>query len=126
MSTSILETPYIKPTRPYSQNELKYKREKLYRDLRLSKTYARHACCNHFYLVRKNGRKEKEIIEKNSNDVGNCSVCWKLNKTPKYLKDNAYDLVNEYMNIFYKERDYLTYADVDLEKVFYKWLYENN
>ena len=68
MTTSILETPYVKPERPYSQNELKYNRDRLYRNLRLSSIRAEHDECKHFYLVRKNGRKEKEIIEKNSNN----------------------------------------------------------
>ena len=123
---SVIEIPYIKPERPYSQNELQFKRDKLYRNLRLSKMRACHEGCNHFYLVRKNGRKEKEIIQTGCNLVNNCSVCWKLKKTPKHLKDIAYDLVEGYMKEFENPRKFLTYSDIDLERVFYTWLYDEN
>ena len=126
MSTSVLETPYISPERPYSQNELKFKRDKLYRKLRLSKMQASHSCCNHFYLVRKNGRKEKEMIESGCNDAGNCSVCWKVKKTPRHLQDIAYDIVEGYMKEFENPKEILTYSDIDLERVFYTWLYDEN
>ena len=107
--TSILESEYVEATRPYSQNELKFNREKLQRDFRLSKSRALHSRCKHFYLVRVNGRKEREMIETNSNDVGNCSVCWKLNKTPSYLKDRALDLVHYYTEQFEEEPKFLNF-----------------
>jgi hypothetical protein len=124
MSTtiSVLETDYVEPRRPYSQAELSNMRYKLYRHLRLGKTKAHHEKCDHFYFVKENGRKEKDIIEQNTSDCGNCSVCWKINKTPKHLKNKAYDLVNEYCKIYYNEPTYLTYEDVDLENAFYKWM----
>jgi hypothetical protein len=124
MSTtiSVLETDYVEPQRPYSQAELSNMRYKLYRHLRLGKTRAHHEKCDHFYLVKENGRKEKDIIEQNTSDCGNCSVCWKINKTPKHLKNKAHDLVNEYWRVYYNEPTYLTYEDVDLENAFYKWL----
>ena len=62
---SVLESEYIQQTRPYSQNELKYLRENLYRNLRLSDKISRHSKCQHFYYVRENSRKEKEMVEKN-------------------------------------------------------------
>ena len=33
MTSSVLEKDYIEPTRPYSQAELKFNREKLYKNL---------------------------------------------------------------------------------------------
>ena len=62
--TSVLESKFVEQTRPYSQDELNDMRNKLYRSLRLGETTARHNRCNHFYLVKQNGRKEKEINEK--------------------------------------------------------------
>jgi hypothetical protein len=119
---SVLEADYVEPQRPYSQAELANMRYKMCRQLRLGKTKAHHEKCDHFYLVKENGRKEKDIVEQNTSDCGNCSVCWKLNKTPKYLKNKANDLVDEYCKAFYTEPTYLTYEDVDLEIAFYKWL----
>jgi hypothetical protein len=125
---SVLESEYIQQTRPYSQNELKYLRENLYRNLRLSDKLSRHSKCQHFYYVRENSRKEKEMIEKNRcENIGNCSVCWKLNKTPNYLIDKAEHLAELYCSRFYKEPEKYTYDLLDIETVFYKWLhYEND
>ena len=69
--------------------------------------------------------KEKEILQNNSNiDIGNCSVSWKLSKTPSNLKNEALHLVNSYMKTFENEPEILTYDNVDLETMFYRWLYE--
>lgn len=122
--TSVLETKYVEPTRPYSNNELIFMREKLYKTFRLGKTRAHHRRCDHFYLVKENGRKEKEIIENKSNDTGNCSLCWKLTKTPRHLKEAAKGLINIYSREFYEESKSLTYDKLDIETSFYKWLYE--
>jgi len=124
--TSILESVYIVPERPYSQYELKEKQDKLYQKLRLGKNYVNHKNCGHFYLLKKNGRKEKELVEKKNSDVGNCSVCWKIGKTPRKLQDIAYNIVQEFNTLFYEESSYLTYSKIDLENIFYRWLYENN
>lgn len=126
MTTSILEQDYVEPERPYSLKELADKRAQVYRSLRLGQTKANHRRCGHFYLVKENGRKEKEMREQGSNDIGNCSVCWKLNKTDRHLKLRARNLVQTYTDAFYNEPKYLTYDNLDLETVFYKWLYENN
>ena len=124
--TSVLESEYIEPDRPYSQKELIKERDKLYKDLRIGNITANHTKCKHFYLVKKNGRKEKEIIENNeNNDIGNCSVCWKLSKTHKRLKDDAYNLVYNYIQVFFKDPELLTYGNIDLEKTYYRWLYED-
>lgn len=124
--SSVLENEYIEPTRPYSQNELKELQKKLYRKLRLSKHIAYHSYCKHFYRVKKNGHKEKEIIDKKSNNIGNCSVCWKLSKTNNYLVETAHDVVAAYSQEFWDKKNYLTYCNLDLERVFYTWLYEKN
>ena len=123
--TSILERDYVEPTRPYSQKELADRRQKLYRDFRLGKYTVRHQKSGYFYIVRANGRKEREMIETNCDDVGNCSVSWKLSKTPNYLKDRAMDLVDNYTEYFDTEPNILTYRLVNIEETFYKWLYED-
>lgn len=120
--TSVLESEYYEPDRPYSQDELKDMKVSLYRRIRLGKEKAFHKKCNHFYYVKENSKKEKEI-KSDSNDIGNCSVCWSLSKTPNNLKDKAYDLTNAYMSQFGDNSESLTYDSYDLEDIFYKWLY---
>ena len=122
--TTILESEYVEPTRPYSQDELKQMRQKLYRNLRLGKMLAHHQRCDHLYLAKQNGRKEKEMYEQESNDVGNCSVCWKIGKTQVNLREKARGLAQTYYNTFYEEPKYITYDKVDLENLYYRWLYE--
>jgi hypothetical protein len=114
---------YAEPLRPYSRIELKETRDRAYRGMRLSKTRAHHKRCNHFYYVRENGRKEKEMIESKTSDCGNCSVCWKLGKTPRVQQDEATSLVNTYCNEFHTEPEQLTFTMVELEVSFYTWLY---
>lgn len=121
--TSVLESEYIEPTRPYSLDELKGLRKKLYHNLRLGKMRVYHRHCNHFYTPKINSRKEKEMIEQNCNDIGNCSVCWKLAKTQGYLRQKAKNMVRSYCNTFYED-PVVTYNNIDLETIFYKWLYE--
>ena len=121
---SVLETPYAAPTRLYSQLELLNNRYTLYRKLRLSDTRAYHNRCKHFYLTRLNGKKEKIIKDKGINtDVGNCSVCWKIRRTPKNLKNTAMDTVEGYMQEMYDPPNLLRHEHIDLENVFYTWLY---
>jgi hypothetical protein len=122
--TSILEQDYVEPSRPLSQKELQYMRTGLYKNLRLGKTKAHHQRCNHFYLVKMNGRKEKDMSEQKSNDTGNCSVCWKISKTPQRLRGVARNMCNSYFSTFENEPKLLSHRKVDLENVFYKWLYE--
>ena len=120
--TSILDSDYIEQTRPYSQNEFSDMRYRLYNEFRLGKTRASHSKCKHFYLVKKNGKKEKEI-QNNSENIGNCSVCWKIAKTTKDYKSKAHDLVNAYCFDFYEEPECINYALFDIENMFYRWLY---
>lgn len=120
---SILEQEYVEPERPYSQKELQYIRDRNFRSLRVGKVRAEHDKCQHFYYVKENGRKEKEIKEKNCNDIGNCSVCWKMTKTPKHLRSRGNNMVTAYCDTFYNTPKFLNYDKVDLETIFYKWLY---
>jgi hypothetical protein len=111
---SVLESPYEYPTRPYCQLELGAAKDNLCKSLRLSDQYAKHVTCKHCYFVKINGKKHNDIIERNEKDTGNCSVCWKLSKTPHNLQKSAYAMVNSLK---------LTHSDVDIERVFYTWLY---
>lgn len=120
--TSILETEYVEQTRPYSQNELRDMRKSLYRQLRIGNERAYHQKCNHYYYVKQNGKKEKEIKENGT--VGNCSVCWKLSKTPTSSKHKAYDLIKAYSSEFENDIEFMTYNLFDLENIYYRWLYE--
>ena len=120
---SILESKYIEPNRPYSQNELKDMIDLLYKKYHLSNLRAEHKRCNHIYNVIENGKKETDIKNKKVNYVGNCSVCWKLSKTPLFLQNNAYNLVSEYTEIFYERPTKFNHLMIDLENSYYKWLY---
>ena len=123
-SESILDSEYVEPNRPVSQNELSEMRVNLYRTLRLSKVRAEHKKCGHFYFVHKNSKKELEILKTKELDTGNCSVCWKQYSMSKDLKNKAVSLTNTYCHAFFNEPEYMTYRKIDLETVFYKWLYE--
>jgi hypothetical protein len=126
MTSAALETAYIAQTRPYSQHELMDKRTLLFRKFRLGDVVAQHPTCNHFYLTKKNSKKERDILETNNKDQGNCSVCWRLNKTRFKQLDSARQLVCYYCNRFNPENSgFLTYDKLDLESVFYNWLYED-
>ena len=120
--TSVLDSNYIPPSRPYSNNELSDIRENFFKKLYLSNIKAVHKNCNHFYFVKENGRKEKELIENNDN-VGNCSCCWKFSKTPDFLVDKAKQLIDIYYDNFVVQPEHLTYTLLDIEMSYYKWLY---
>lgn len=123
--TTVLESDYKEPDRPYSLNELLDMTTNTHKMARLGKVFAQHQLeCNHFYLVRENGRKEKKILECGA-DPGNCSVCWRLSKTANRYQGRATALVSEYMATFSNDvlPEDLTHSIVDLEHSFYKWLY---
>ena len=122
--TSIIDSEYIVPTRPYSQMELRSNRDKLYKSLRLGTTKAYHNKCRHFYHVRRHSKKENEILTSNSSDCGNCSVCWKIHKIKRSHQQKAINIVDQYSNTFFEEPTFLTYNSIDLETVYYKWLYQ--
>ena len=116
---SILDQEFPLQSRPYSQNELNFLLEQNKNRLNLSTLFAEHHECKHKYLVKSNGRKEKDIKDRISN--GNCSVCWRLSKVPKHNYDRACYLLDRYNELAY---DYcLSYDNVMCEILFYKWLY---
>jgi hypothetical protein len=122
MSHNILDQEYIPPNRPYSQLELLDNQSQFYNDTKLNPLiFAHHQNCGHFYLVKKNGKKERDIL--NDNNAGNCSVCWNLMNTPYDLKDKAERLIEGYMSEFRVPPDYLTYELLDLEMTYYRWIY---
>lgn len=125
MATQTLQSGYVEPTRPYSLNEIKNLRKNIYRELKLGNTQAEHPDCRHFYNVKKNGKKEKDIKEQKCKDVGNCSICWKLSKTPHSLRDNAKFLVLDYLDAFFKKPEKIGHYEIEVERCFYTWLYND-
>ena len=66
-------------------------------------------------------------VEKYNENIGNCSVLWKLAKTPDHLKQNANELVKEYMYLFVNNKDNRkTHYKLEIFKIFYQWLYFEN
>jgi hypothetical protein len=124
MTTSVLEKTYLEPDRPFSQKELQFSQKSNRRQLRLGDVQAAHSKCGHMYLTKRNGRKEKEIVETGTSDTGNCSVCWKMSKTPRHLRTPAKQLINHYNNLYGNPYEYLTFDMIDTETDYYKWLYE--
>ena len=124
MTTSVLEFEYKEPDRPFSQKELLYIRNKNFRSLRVGTTRAHHKRCDHYYNVKENGRKAKDMKEQETADIGNCSVCWKFNRTPRHLKARARDLISVYTAKFFTDPEIFTYDNIDIETSFYRWLYE--
>ena len=120
---SILESEYIEQNRPYSKNELSDMRAFLYKQLKLGTEKAYHDKCKHYYIVKVNSKKEKEIVD-NSTNIGNCSVCWKMSKTPINIKHKAYELIKLYSENFNGvDPSCLSYDLIDIENIFYRWLY---
>jgi len=123
MNTSILEQSYIPPQRPYSQIELRDMKRHIIRKFHLSDKYVSHQKCGHLYRPKKHGRKEKDIQETGDLDSGNCSVCWKISKTPRHLRLIAKELINNYYSLLNNNPSCLTYDFVSVESDFYQWLY---
>lgn len=124
---SILTTEYVPEARPYGQMELEQQRKTLYFKLNLSNQWVHHHKCGHTYYVKQYGQKYKEVIESKTNiNVGNCSVCWKLRRMPRHLRDPSEYFTEEYGNVFKFRQDHndeLTYDDMQIERIFYTWLY---
>ncbi len=121
---SVLEYEIKEKTRPYSNDELKEEREKFYSSLKLSDVVAKHSRSKHMYKVRENGKKYQEIMATGNSDCGNCSVTWKLRKTPNELKNRAKELIESYYDIFYDgDPKNITYYELNIEMDFYNWLY---
>ena len=80
--------------RPYSLREVGEMEKNLEAKFKLGSHIVHHNKCRHGYKVKKDSRKEKLVLEKNSSDVGNCSVCWKLHQEPtNEAYTSALDLV---------------------------------
>lgn len=124
---SVLMSEIEEETRPYSQLELKKNRMQLWGELNLSKVCVSHTRCGHAYYVKLNGKKYSQVKEEGSTeDVGSCSVCWKLRKTPRYMSNRVRSLVECYSDVlrYQQENDnYLGFKDAQIEKIFYIWLY---
>lgn len=128
---SVLELPLEESDRPYSQKELKFLRDRFYFKSRLGTTIIKHDDCKHFYIAKKGGKKETEFLK--SGDVGNCSVCWKIRRTPRKLRQQAESLVQKYCELFQDavntnnftdENMLLLFNYLSVEKYFYTWLYQ--
>lgn len=121
---SVLETNDEEPSRPQSQKELKFIQNKVKKLLNLGDVMANHKLCGHYYYVKKNGRKEKDINSSGDSDTINCSVCWRISKTERKLLRKAKELWLQYDFYFKKDKScYISYYDIDIETTFYKWLY---
>lgn len=120
---SVLEMPFPVKHRPFSDKELTYRQKQTRKYFRLGQVYAQHSQCGHAYFTKLNSRKEKEIVENNDRDCGNCSVCWKLSRTPKELLPVAEDLVSSYQTFRESEPHFITFEEMVTEYNFYHWLY---
>jgi hypothetical protein len=113
---SILELKYVPPTRPYSQKELSKAHDNLFNSLRLGDNYVYFSdSCNHFYFT-------KEVSR---NKTSPCLVCKKLKETNANLRETAERLIEEYNKRFINKPEKLSYDLIDIENVYYKWIYKN-
>jgi len=122
---SCLYNEWIEPERPYSQMELDALETEFFEKIQLStELSALHNECSHTYRVKKNGAKFKELLaDPEMRDVGNCSVCWKLSRTPRELKH----LANDFIQLYKPETDIRkSFYDYQVKKTFYTWLYSEN
>ena len=124
MNESVLEKGYSQAERPYSDNELENIRSKCQGKLRIGEVHIHHSRCGHRYFARSGGKKEAEALEADSVDVGNCSVCWKISRTPRHLKRHAKDLVYNYTTYLSETPERWTFELVELENMYYIWLYK--
>jgi len=125
--------------RPYSNLELKSIRTNYLDRLRLSQHVIKHISCDHCYYVRKNGRKEKQIV--NEQYSNNCSVCWKIKYEKKNNNDQHFiNIMNMIKDYYFYNKEILTdeeikyndkyipsnelYKRILTEKTFYEWLYD--
>lgn len=124
MEKSVLETEYTPPDRPLSERELQDMRKRMLKKLFIGSVLIDHNC-GHFYYAKAGGKKEREYIESKGQHRGNCSVCWKLQRTPKKLRHSAEALVEAYSynNSGENIGAPLTYSRLDTETCFYTWLY---
>lgn len=120
---SILLTEWSNPDRPYSQRELQTLKQQFFKQNQLSQDlFVHHNECGHVYHVKDGGNKWRQLSQHpEDNDLGNCSVCWKLSKTPRELLEAADDFENIFRTNFNNPRE--TYLNLQVLKIFYGWLY---
>ena len=125
MNTSVLEKTCSNETRPYSRKELETVHKNFIHNSRIGKVFIYHSRCKHGYYCKTGGKKEKEYKESNGQNIGNCSVCWKLNRTPKRLKNTARNLASYYLDIPHESYNSPpSYYHLEIEIDFYTWLYK--
>lgn len=113
--SSILEIKYISPTRPYSQKELLKMHENLFNSLKIGNNYVyfNDSCC-HFYFTKESAKNKTT-----------CLVCKKIKETKKNLLETAERLIEEYNKNFLNKPEKLSYDLIDIENIYYKWIYKN-
>ena len=124
-SDSILNTKWSSPDRPYSQNELNFLEEKLYKDLHLVDLAVSHTSCGHTYRIKKNGARYKKISEEGQSPVnlGNCSMCWKVHKTHRNLRQSMNEFIDLHDEDIKKVDGRKSFFSYQVKKIFYTWLY---
>lgn len=124
--TSVLEKTLTPSTRPYSTKELESLINQLWYDLRIGSIKICHEDCGHFYYAKFGGKKEKDFLESKQQNPGNCSVCWKLSKTPRPLRKRAESLVSDYCTLVTDEESVKpsSFRIYSLQQDFYTWLYD--
>jgi hypothetical protein len=66
----------------------------------------------------------KSVIS-NKNKSSSCLVCKKMKETNKNLLGTAERLIEEYNKNFFKKPEKLSYDLIDIENIYYRWLYKN-
>ena len=63
------------------------------------------------------------MIENNTQDSQNCSVCWRLRQTPKVInKKRRHEMLEIFLETLYDYPETCTYDS--LYVIFYMWLYK--
>jgi len=116
--------------RPYSQLELRDKRNNNMRRIKINNDlYVLHDTCRHFYKVKRYSKKERDIKESGSNyNVGNCSLCWSMKNNYRDMDEEFFEnTLPDYLDIFYPEASdgekiHLTPYAVDIENTVLRWI----
>lgn len=109
--------------RPYSKSELLDIEKDIYARHRLGDVVATHVPCLHEYKVKKGGRKEQHIIQRNASDAKNimddqtCSICFKIRTSPE---DNT-----EIPELPHSDEPLSIHKLQNID-TFYRWLYRHD
>ena len=112
---SILLSPYIPQKRPYSQKELFKMHIDILNEFKLTEEFT-NICEKHIYY-------KKESVSKNYKYSKSCLACKKLKQMKENEQRQVDTMINEYNEKFSTFPEKLTYDLIDLENVYYKWLY---